>query len=115
MKPKTMILMVVAVGCGLVASYLTRQLIRANGQTSAPAEPTVMVVVAKAKVPQLLQIKEPDKQFALVEYPERLAPKRALTNIERLQDQRLNKAVDIDKPVTEDDLLSKDQSGFVPT
>ncbi len=50
MKPKTMMLMVVAIGCGLAASYMTSKLLaeRNNAQTE---EPKVKVLVAKIKVP----------------------------------------------------------------
>ena len=50
MKPKTMILMVIAVVCGLVASYLTSRMLAQN--KDAPAEEEkVKVLVAKQKIP----------------------------------------------------------------
>ena len=113
MKPKTMILMVVAVGCGLVASYLTRQLIRAQTQTATPAEPMVQVLVAKEKVAPWVTIKDPDKFFKLEEYPERLVPRRAIKDVEQMKNQRLNRAVDANRPVTEEDLLNSEQAGLV--
>src|SRR5579884_633242 len=111
MKPKTMILMVVAVACGLVASYLTRQLIRAQGQ-QGQAEDTVQILVARQKIGPFVPIKEPDKMFTLVDYPERIAPKKALKDFAQLKDKRLNKFLDADKPITEDDLLTADHAGL---
>ena len=60
MKPKTLILMVVAVGCGLAASYMTSKLL-ADRRQEAPVEEKVDVLTAKIKVPQFTVIKEPDK------------------------------------------------------
>jgi pilus assembly protein CpaB len=112
MKPKTMVLMVVAVACGLVASYLTRQLIRAQSNTATQSEEMVQILVARQKIAPFVAIKEPEKMFTLVDYPERIAPKKALKDIAKVKDQRLNKFIDADKPVTEDDLLSADHAGL---
>ena len=43
MKPKTMILMVVAIGCGLGASYMTSRLLAERGQHQEIRTVTVMV------------------------------------------------------------------------
>ena len=63
MKPKTMILMVVAVACGLGASYMTSKLLANRNNTPAPVE-TVDVLVTTAKVPAWQPIKEPEYTFA---------------------------------------------------
>ena len=55
---KTMILVVVAIGCGLVAAYLTARL------TAHPSTNTELVWVATQKIPQGTMLKEPDKLFA---------------------------------------------------
>jgi pilus assembly protein CpaB len=111
MKPKTMILMVLAIGCGLAASYMTSRLL---AERNAPAnnEAKVSVVVARQKVSPMLLIKEPEKYFELKEFPESLAPKKALKALEEVKDQRLNKAVSEDEVVTADHLLNKEQAGL---
>ncbi len=108
MKPKTLILMVVAVGCGLGASYMTSKLL-ADRSTKPLEVQTVPVVVAKVRVPGWQQIKYPEKQFEIKQYPADVAPKRAISNLADLKDQRLNKPLDESKPVTLDDLLTKEQ------
>src|SRR5919109_1703032 len=108
MKPKTLILMVVAVGCGLVASYMTSRLLAERNK--APAEEkTVPVLWTLQKVQPWQVIKDPEKYFEVREVREADAPRRALRGFEQVKDQRLNKTVGEDKPVTEDDLLAKDQ------
>ena len=47
MKPKTMILMVVAIVCGLGASYMTSRLLAERGEAPAAEQKKVTVLVAK--------------------------------------------------------------------
>jgi pilus assembly protein CpaB len=111
MKPKTMMLMVVAVGCGLAASYMTSRLL-AERNNKATDEARVTVLVAKQKVPGWVLIKDPDKYFEIKEFPEGVAPKKALKSLEEVKDQRLNKPVAEEAFVTTDDLLNKEQAGL---
>jgi pilus assembly protein CpaB len=111
MKPKTMILMVVAVGCGLAASYMTSRLL-AERSAPAPVDSKVQVVVAKQKVSAMVLIKDPEKYFELKEFPDGLAPKKALRSLDEVKDQRLNKAVTDEEIVTSDHLLNKEQAGM---
>lgn len=109
MKPKTMILMVVAIGCGLGASYMTSRLLAERNQ-QPEAEPTVPVLVAKARVPGWQPVKEPEKFFEIKPYPQSVTPRRAIGTFEEVKGQRLNKPLDEGKPVTQDDLLTKEQA-----
>jgi pilus assembly protein CpaB len=106
-----MILMVVAVGCGLGASYMTSKLLAERGNNQAE-EPTKAVVVVKKRIAPWMPIKDPADVFEVKEYPERLAPKKALTSLDQVKDQRLKNLLEEGKPVTEDDLLSKEQLGL---
>src|SRR5262249_37717743 len=74
MKPKTMILMIVAVGCGLGASIMTSRLL-AERKDKEQGEPTVPVLVTKGRITGWTEIKEPEKAFEVKEYPVSLAPK----------------------------------------
>src|SRR5438034_9397079 len=112
MKPKTMILMVVAVGCGLGASYMTSRLL-AERSRQGQAEETVMVLVAKQKVPAFEPIREPEKYFKEAPFLATSVPKKAIRDFDALRNQRLNKPLDEDKPVSEDDLLNMDQLGLI--
>ena len=108
MNTKTIVLMSVAVACGLGASYMTSQMLKDRRKEPEEVK-TVPVLVATARVPGWRPIKEPGKFFEVKEYPEELAPKNALGQLTDIQDQRLNKSLDAGKPVTQEDLLTKEQ------
>ena len=67
MKPKTMILMILAIVCGLVASYMTSQLIAQNKEE-------VIVLKTKGKMTQWSTIRDPDTQFEEVAILKKNAP-----------------------------------------
>lgn len=112
MKPKTMMLMVVAVGCGLAASYMTSRLLaeRSNVQVE---EAKVKVLVAKAKVPAWALIKEPEKYFEEKEFPESAVPKKALKEIKDVKDQRLSQALGEGEFVLSEKLVNSEQVGLI--
>jgi len=110
MKPKTMILMVVAVGCGLGASYMTSKLL-AERNSKNDNEPTVPVLVAKGKVSAAQPIKD-EKLFEVKQFPQSVAPKRALGSFDEIKGQRLKLSLDEGKPVTQDDLVNKEQASL---
>ncbi len=105
MKSKTMILMVVAVVCGLVASYLTSQLI-------AQRSKEVDLVVAKKAIPQWTPIKNPEEFFELRKWKEQDAPQNAVTDIKLLKDRVVLKDIEADKPVSETMLQDKNKVGL---
>jgi Flp pilus assembly protein CpaB len=111
MKTRTMMLMVVAIACGLAASYMTSRLL-ADRAAHQNDDTKVTVVVAKQRVSAWVQIKDPDKYFALKEIPEMAAPKKALKALEELKDQRLSKPVGEDEYMTQDHLVNKDMAGL---
>jgi pilus assembly protein CpaB len=108
MKPKTMILMVVAVACGLGASYMTSKLL-AERNNRDQNEASVPVLVATSRILAWQPIKEPEKYFEVKQFPESVAPPKALKDFLEIKDKRLNKPLDVGKPVTEADLLTKEQ------
>jgi len=105
MKSKTMILMVVAVVCGLVASYLTSQLI-------AQKNKKVNLVVAKKAVSQWTPIKNPEELFELKEWPEADAPQNPILDMKDLKDRVVLKDIDADKPVSMSMLQDKSKVGL---
>jgi pilus assembly protein CpaB len=118
MKPKTLILLVVAVGCGLGASIMTSRLL-ADRQRQSEPEPMVRVLVAKGRVPGFLPLKEPEKLFDIVEMPAKFAPKRHYAgegdklDAAQLKDQKLNKTLGEGHILLTDDIQSKDQRSIV--
>src|SRR5262249_34879641 len=111
MKPKTMILMVVAVGCGLGASYLTSKLLAERGQQGQ--DQTGDGLVAKKRLAPWVPIKDPENDFELKKFLADSAPKNVISDPAELKGQRLSKVLDEGKPVTKDDLLTREQLGLV--
>lgn len=112
MKPKTMMLMVVAIGCGLAASYMTSKLL-AERNTAQPEEPKVKLLVAKMKVPAWVPLKDPEKYFEEREVPESIAPKRGLREMSKIKDQRLIQNISEGEYVLEDKLVNVEQAGLI--
>ena len=111
MKPKTLVLMVVAVTCGLGASYMTSRLL-ADRQTDDSEK--VAVLVAKRGVNNGETIKVPQDVFEEKLYVKNEEPRDAITKFEDLKGRVLKKALRQGDFVRADDLLdSKDpQTAF---
>jgi pilus assembly protein CpaB len=107
MKSKTMILMVAAVACGLVASYLTSRML---AQQQPADEEKVKVLVARQKIALGTLIRDPEKFFVEKEFIKGQEPKAALTSFDQLKDKRLAKTINADYHLTNDDLMDKDKN-----
>jgi Flp pilus assembly protein CpaB len=107
-KPKNVILLVVAVGCGLAASYMTSQLL-ANREKAVP---TVKLLVAKKRIPAYTAIKDPDAMFTEKEFPENVAPKKAVANAADVKDKRTNKVLNEEEILLVDDLADAKSEGL---
>jgi len=111
MKPKTMILMVLAIVCGLVASYMTSQLIAQNKEE-------VVVLKAKKKLSQWYTIREADLApgvlFEAASIPKKTARQNFIgaDKIAELKGRRLRANIDEGIAITEDDLLKRDVAGI---
>jgi pilus assembly protein CpaB len=112
MKPKTMILMVVAVVCGLGASYMTSRVIAERNSADPVELERVTVLVAKQKISNGTLIKDPQKFFVEKQYIKGEEPKKAIKGWEQVKDKRLNKALSEDQFVTGDDLMDPKQTGI---
>jgi pilus assembly protein CpaB len=98
MKSKTFVLMFLAIGCGLVAAYLTA---RISAKQATPD--TQPVLVAKEKINAGQAIKEPEKLFVLMSYPTGSTP-NAISNLDDLKNKILNKTVQPGQWLTPDDV-----------
>jgi pilus assembly protein CpaB len=110
MKPKTLILMVVAIVCGLAASYMTSRVIadRSNQET----EEKVTVLVAKQNLPMATHITEPEKLFEEKSFTKGEEPKKAIRELAQLKDKFLNKPLSAEQFVTPDDIDDKAGMGL---
>ena len=111
MKPKTIILMVVAVACGLAASYMTSRVIADRNRQSDVQEEKVTILVAQKKIAFGTLVKDPHKYFVEKQYTKGEEPKKSLKSWEQVQDKRLNKPLSEDQFVTAEDLMDLKTSG----
>src|SRR5947209_15442462 len=98
MKSKTFVLMFLAIGCGLVAAYLTA---RISAKQATPD--TQPVLVAKEKLSAGQVIKDPEKVFVLMSYPTGSTP-NAISNMDDLKNKILSKTVQPGQWLTPEDI-----------
>src|SRR5262245_3744180 len=108
MKPKTMILMVVAVACGLGASYMTSRLLADRNHDVEK----VPVLVARKKLNMGELIKSPEEVFEEKLFPKGDEPKMAINDFQKLKDQQLKRPLRAGDFVTADDLRGDDGLGL---
>jgi pilus assembly protein CpaB len=111
MKPRTIILLVVAVVCGLAAMYLTNRLLADKG--TPPPVATMKVLVSKQKVSAYVPIKKPEDLFEVKEVPEGTYSPKCITDLKALQGKALRQPLNEQMPVTPDDLLNETTSGLI--
>jgi Flp pilus assembly protein CpaB len=99
MKPKTIVILcslvlgfVCLTCCGLVASYLTSQLI-------AQKNMKVLLVVARHNYPNGAAINDPEEMFEIREFPASEAPAGYLTELKEVRDTTLTKDIREGEPV----------------
>ncbi|MCI0463177.1 MAG: Flp pilus assembly protein CpaB [Gemmataceae bacterium] len=117
MKPKTMVLMVVAVVCGLGASYLTSRLLaeRDDQPTVQQVEiPKLKVLVAKKYLPQGEMLKNPVDLFVVKEFTRDSVPQEAILDLKDLKGKTLRRPVSKDVWVTPELLADGPLSLEVP-
>jgi Flp pilus assembly protein CpaB len=109
MKPKTMILMVVAVGCGLGASYMTSRLLAERGNSTEEQE-KVVILVARKNLDTGATIKDPTEMFAEKAIPRGDEPKSAVSRFDEVKGRVLKHTLREGDFVSGNDLLSDKES-----
>jgi pilus assembly protein CpaB len=113
MKPKTLILMVIAVTCGLGASYMTSQLLAERSQPEAPPEmPKVTVLVAKRPLSPGTLLKNPEEDFTTKQFEKGQEPANALADVNQVRGERLKRSLRVGDYVSKDDLVDKNGSSI---
>src|SRR4051812_4286762 len=112
MKPKTMILMAVAVVCGLGASFMTSRLlaereVQTEAPPPAPETPKVKILVAKMNLDHGAAIKDPKDMFVEKTFNQDDAPKNGLIDSKLLKGKFLKRGLRKDDHVTVDDLMDE--------
>jgi len=110
MKPKTLILMVVAVTCGLGASYMTSRLLA--GRTPGESEEPVAILVAAKNLDQGLMIKNIEESFVEKPFLAGTEPKDAILKPEELKGKVLKRSLRAGDFITAGDLLSDKDGGI---
>lgn len=90
MKPKTMILMVVAIVCGLGASYMTSRLLAERGDGKQET-PKVNVLVAKKNLDNGTPLKKPGELFEVKEFLKGQEPRDGIATMETLKGKYLKR------------------------
>lgn len=127
MRPKTLILMVVAIACGLVASFMTQRAISNRQPQEMAPEEKVAVLVARYNLAQGISTKDPEKHFTVKLFTKGEEPKKAIRALyepsqaldevavklyEQVKDRRLNKPLVAEQFVSAEDLLEQQNAGL---
>lgn len=112
MKPKTVVLLVIAVSCGLAASYMTNRLLAERGKQEPVVEEKVNILVARKNLPLGTLLKNPEELFEEKPFIKGQEPKKAIKSFEQLKDKRLNKALAAEQFVSLEDLMDKSMDGL---
>ena len=107
MKSKSIILLAVSLGFGLVAAFGISQVVgrSGNSQAQAPVQKKTPVLVAKELIEQGKELTEENVEVA--EWPEDLAPENAVTSMEELQQMVSRGRIAKNSPILMDALINK--------
>ena len=106
MKPKTMILMGLAIVCGLGASYMTSRLLAERG--TPPEEEKVKILVARRPLNVGERITKPDELFEIKEVTKENEPPDAIKEFEPLKGKIMKQSRNRGDHVTAGNLYDKD-------
>jgi len=112
MKSKTMILMVVAIGCGLAASYMTSRLLAERANEKDQEQEKVTILVAKQNLSMGTLVKDPERYFQEKQFTKGEEPRKALTSFDQIKEKKLNKSLAAEQFVTGDDLMDSKSANF---
>ncbi len=115
MRLRTLILILVAAGCGLVAAVLVSQHLGGSGgqAAAAPAE-KIKVLYAKVTVPGLVRIEEPEKFFEVREVS-REEVRDGIGDLEKVKGRVLRLPLGKGKPLAEPDLFGLNENAGITT
>jgi pilus assembly protein CpaB len=109
MKTKTLILMLVAVSCGLVASFMTSRYLSASQQSAVVEEEKIPVLVAKKKLAAYTRISDPE-MFEVKYFDQSNVTKDAIGDFEKAKTRILRNPLGEGKMLAESDLLDPGQT-----
>ncbi len=108
MRPKSMILIVIALGCGLVASIGISQVLENRPENAGiPEMEMVSIYVAKKeiKVGEIIQ----EKTISLEEWPADRAPASVITELEEVVNRRSRQQIFVGEPILTGKLIGENE------
>jgi pilus assembly protein CpaB len=105
MRSKSLVLLVLALGCGLVAAIGINQVMANRGQQAAPTE-TMAIYVAMKDIPSRETLKIED--LKLEDWPKDKVPKGAVTKPEQIAERSAKTKFYTGEPILETKLFSPD-------
>ncbi len=103
MKNRNLMLLALAIGCGLVAAFLTARLSAGGSKTEM-----VSVLVAAKNIDQGTKLDDPDKYFVRKPFPKESVPPEFIDDIGQLKDKVLNRSIRAGTHCTMGDVKTKD-------
>jgi pilus assembly protein CpaB len=105
MRPKSLLLLVLALGCGLVASIGISQVLEKNGRPTAVETVPIYVALHNINLGDPIDA----NMLSLEEWPKDKVPRGAISNLEDLQGRRPRTAIIEGEPILEGKLLAPGQ------
>lgn len=107
MSPKSLVLLAIALGCGLVASIAISQVIDSNNKNQVAVETTPIYVAM-----QNINLGDPvdDSMVSLQEWPKDKVPVGAITSWEDIEDRRPRAAIFAGEPLLDGKFLERGQT-----
>ncbi|MCA9264876.1 MAG: Flp pilus assembly protein CpaB [Planctomycetales bacterium] len=109
MRPKSMVLILIALGCGLIASIGISQVVDSKSQDDTPKVKTAKILVATIDVDMHEEVTA--KQVSLEEWPIDKIPEGALNDVEQLTDRQTRLRIFAGDPITNKKLLEPGVKG----
>ena len=106
MRTKSLVLLGLALGCGLVASIGISQIIEQNKGTPQAAVETQPILVAMTAIAGQEQLTE--KNIKLEQWPKDIIPKGALTKLEEIEGRRIKYSIAPGEPILQNKLVGDD-------
>lgn len=112
MKPKTIVLIVLALTCGLGASYMTSRLLAERGQPEEPEKVEILVAKQNLSVHQI--INRPEEMFEMKAVTKENEPPDAIKDFEALKGKKLKTGRNKGDHITAGNLYDKNAGLEVP-
>jgi pilus assembly protein CpaB len=106
MRTKSIVLLVLALGCGLVASIGISQIIEQNKATPQGSVESEAILVAMKPIAGQEQLKADN--IKLEQWPKHLIPKGALTKLEDIEGRRIRYSIAPGEPILQNKLVGDD-------